>query len=352
MPSHHQSAFFEALCNLGIDLKVCYYSQLDERRLSMGWGGRALTEYEFSLTRLSELDSLLGDWRERIHIVSGIAESFHRKLVLLLIRKNIKWVHWSEGFKWRLRTLLALPIHFFYASYLINRHALGLLAIGSHAYYQFLFWGVKRHKIAILPYSTAPLVSNVAEDPQFTFLYIGSIENRKSVDVLIHAFSRLPNNLDVKLKIVGRVATEKNERPFSYYQELVNSTGSQHKVSFHPAVNFEDVADVIASANVVILPSKFDGWGVVVNEAVSLNKFVIASDKVGASETLIDNGVNGFIFDADNIESLSQCLFAAWKLAGYADRKGIVKSTFAAVLPSENAARLKMILDSFLCLSK
>ena len=50
----------------------------------------------------------------------------------------------------------------------------------------------------------------------------------------------------------------------------------------------------MAAADVLVLPSRFDGWGAVVNEALMVGTPVICSDRCGASD-VIENGRNGYV---------------------------------------------------------
>lgn len=351
MPSHHQSSFFEALRAEGIELTVCYYSQLDERRLSMGWGPVSLNSWEHFVRDIDELAAMLPNWFEYVHVVPGIAEKFTRTLIRCLIKNGVDWIHWSEGFRINYKKFHKILILRLYSRLIINKYALGLLANGDHAYRQFLSWGVKRHKLARLPYSTPRLNQASALSDTFTYLYLGSIESRKAIDCLITAFSRISDNHHTKLKIVGRTASGKNENPLSYYQNLCKELNVGDRVEFHPAISTADVSQVMSSAHVLVLPSRFDGWGVVVNEAVSLNKFVLVSDQVGAAETLIDNGVNGFVFNVDDVDAISVCLLAAYELLQQ-KRNECMVNTYDSVSPELNAKRLKMLIESFCTIKK
>jgi glycosyltransferase involved in cell wall biosynthesis len=56
--------------------------------------------------------------------------------------------------------------------------------------------------------------------------------------------------------------------------------------------------------DVFVLPSVREAWGLVINEAMNAARPVIASDRVGAAEDLISDGVNGFVYPAGNIDAL------------------------------------------------
>jgi glycosyltransferase involved in cell wall biosynthesis len=63
-----------------------------------------------------------------------------------------------------------------------------------------------------------------------------------------------------------------------------------------------------AEANVFVLPSLHDGWGVVVNQAVSAGMAIIASDTVGAAVDLVSENANGLIFPNQNEEALTTAM--------------------------------------------
>jgi glycosyltransferase involved in cell wall biosynthesis len=73
----------------------------------------------------------------------------------------------------------------------------------------------------------------------------------------------------------------------------------------------EAVFKLMAIASVMVLPSQHEPWGAVVNEAMAAGVPVIASDRVGAAVELIENGRNGFIFEAGNIAQLTEVLIRA-----------------------------------------
>lgn len=59
---------------------------------------------------------------------------------------------------------------------------------------------------------------------------------------------------------------------------------------------------------VFVLPSFYEPWGLVINEAMNAGRAVIASDQVGSAYDLISHGKNGFIFKAGDIQELASAL--------------------------------------------
>jgi glycosyltransferase involved in cell wall biosynthesis len=57
-----------------------------------------------------------------------------------------------------------------------------------------------------------------------------------------------------------------------------------------------------------VLPSRQEPWGLVVNEALAAGLPVIVSNRCGCASDLVANGVNGFVFDVDREEQLTDSL--------------------------------------------
>jgi glycosyltransferase involved in cell wall biosynthesis len=131
-------------------------------------------------------------------------------------------------------------------------------------------------------------------------LYVGQLIPRKRVDLLLQAFSQL-DLPTARLRIIGK-GTEEQQ-----LQQLANQLGIADRVSFSRAMPNAETVAAMAAADVLVLPSKFDGWGAVVNEALMVGTPVICSDRCGASD-VIENGRNGYVFEAGNARALLQRL--------------------------------------------
>jgi len=60
-----------------------------------------------------------------------------------------------------------------------------------------------------------------------------------------------------------------------------------------------------------VLPSRFEPWGLVVNEVMNAGRPVIVSDQVGARPDLIRQGENGWSFPAGDVPALTGCIHKA-----------------------------------------
>lgn len=84
--------------------------------------------------------------------------------------------------------------------------------------------------------------------------------------------------------------------------------GIADRVRFLGFVNQSGLPSVYRSADVLVLPSEYDAFGVVVNEAMLCGCAAIVSDRVGARFDLVQEGETGFVFPAGDVGALSALL--------------------------------------------
>lgn len=133
-------------------------------------------------------------------------------------------------------------------------------------------------------------------------VYVGRMDYKvKGQDILIQAIHLCKTNgLNVHCTLMGGVY-DYNRQAFSELQLQVDKLGLQRDIKF--LINRTDVPDILAEADLFVLPSRFEGLGLVLLEAMTAGLPVIASNTDGPKE-LVQDGVNGFLFDTDNPEHL------------------------------------------------
>jgi glycosyltransferase involved in cell wall biosynthesis len=311
-PTHHQTGFLEALRSEDIDVIVRYCSPVRINRVREGWISLPLAPGEAILSPDRDLFADMRDWRQRIHIVGGYASAQLRQVIRRLCSARVQWVHWSEHPRPGLRGFLLHPFRKLYG-HVINRYALGALAISQLAAAAFTHWGVKTERIAVLPYSVPRPAVNEPDSvcQEFlsgrkSFLFLGRMDENKGTDILIKAFSAITSrDRDWALMLVGDCNRTE------CFQKLCASLGVLQRVLFRGRIPSDTVGNVITLASVCVLPTKVkDGWGVVLTEAASLGLPLIASDRAGAAYHLIDPGVNGFRVAAGCVNSLEDAMRA------------------------------------------
>ena len=138
-------------------------------------------------------------------------------------------------------------------------------------------------------------VANVCSGP-VRLLYVGQLIRRKGLHLLFQALAEVNSN-QWHLDLVGDGPEKKS------LHVIAKGYGFQHQVKWRGNVPNDQVHELMAQASVLILPSIFDGWGGVVNEAMLAGIPVIVSDACGASD-LIGETWRGAVFQAGSVESL------------------------------------------------
>jgi glycosyltransferase involved in cell wall biosynthesis len=144
--------------------------------------------------------------------------------------------------------------------------------------------GVGEERIVVAP--NAVDASLFAHEPRTaggdgacTFLYVGRLDAEKGLDVLLRAFERVRG----ELVLVGGGTDE--ERLRAAAPERVRFLGTRDR---------DELAAVYAAADVFVLPSRSEPWGMVLNEAAAAGLPLVATEGAGAAHELIEDGVNGF----------------------------------------------------------
>jgi len=130
------------------------------------------------------------------------------------------------------------------------------------------------------------------------FIYVGRLEAGKGIDELISAFN-LINNPASYLLMVGEGSLQKGIEFSAKENKRIICTG---RLSNNELINAYFIADVL------ILPSHSDSWGLVVNEAMTMKLPVIVSDKVGCIDDLVIPFETGLVFPAAQIMKLKNAL--------------------------------------------
>ena len=130
-------------------------------------------------------------------------------------------------------------------------------------------------------------------------LYVGRLLKLKRVDDVIKCCKMLKNeNIAFELNIVGDGPERGN------LEELCKRYGL-YNVHFLGAKSPSDVARFMAESNALFFSSdRHEGWGAVVNEAMSNACPVIESDACGSTAYIIRDGVNGYAYSCGNVKEM------------------------------------------------
>jgi glycosyltransferase involved in cell wall biosynthesis len=301
VPSPYQRDLFRALAaRPEIDLRVFY---LEESSPDSPWPEQPLAPYETVLPGFwfpigharCHWNWRLPDWRDfPILVCNTLLTSLTGQWLMRGAWRARPWIFWGKqpGRASFLHDRMSAPL----------RRARAIAAIGSVAADEY-HARFPQPEMVNIPYhcDLAPFLSlprEAASDRDPVFLFCGQMIARKGVDLLIEAFASLGRG---RLLLVGREADlPQLLAPLpAAVRERIEYAG------FQPP---KELPRFFARADVFVLPSRHDGWGVVVNQALGAGLPILCSDRVGAGIDLVQPEVNGLRFPAGDATALAAAM--------------------------------------------
>lgn len=195
------------------------------------------------------------------------------------------------------------------------RHAKLCLSSGKFATAYFQYYGAKEERIVEHHFSSLYMedilqepVSNTNKiqkrkelgiDKEKMVLAIGQFVERKGFDVLLEAWK----SFDTKYQLVIIGGGEQRES----YQNIIKRNCYKH-VSLMDFMPKEQVHQYYLAADLFVLPTREDVWGLVINEAMAVGLPVISTQRCNAAVELLDDAKNGYIVPVDDIMKLQYAI--------------------------------------------
>jgi glycosyltransferase involved in cell wall biosynthesis len=318
MPSYYQIEFFDAIASsLDWDIKVFYHRQMSYGR---HWHAPTGLSHEHQFIPEVRLYkhlyvspgsyTAIRKFKPDLLIVCQYASPAAQIAMWLHTLRGLPWVFWSEmaGMEYTDDPIIAYtPLRKFLRSLAVLplRYASSIWGIGERAKQNYGQIIENNAKCFNLPYysnlsrfycTREPL----SEDRKIRFLYSGSLSERKGFDILLEAIHLLIqqgcSNFEVVIAGKGPLETLMLQMPANV-QAMITFMGFQQH---------DTLPEIYASCDVMVFPTRYDGWGMVVPEAMASGMPVIASIRAGATDDLIKDTYNGLVIDSDDVRDLSR----------------------------------------------
>ncbi len=135
-----------------------------------------------------------------------------------------------------------------------------------------------------------------------TILFSGQLIERKGVFELLEGFKDYQKiDQDTSLLIIGKGQEKENMKEIIKSQNIKN-------IVFADFIQYDDLYKYYAISDLLILPSREEVWGLVVNEAMACGLPVITTQETGASVDLVKEGKNGFTIPSNNPQAITHAI--------------------------------------------
>ena len=130
-------------------------------------------------------------------------------------------------------------------------------------------------------------------------LFSGRMIPRKGLVTLLQSMSEIRTEIDWALWIEG------DGPELQAYTSLAAESGLSERCRFLGFSQYDLHSWLMRSADIVVVPSFEDSWGIVVDEGLQLGKAVVSSNATGSGCDRIEHGVNGYLFPAGDANTLA-----------------------------------------------
>lgn len=154
--------------------------------------------------------------------------------------------------------------------------------------------------IEVVPYAFPPVLNSrnytdLSKSKPLKLLFVGGLSQRKGIADLFAAVDKFKSH--VELTVVGKKTTDNCP--------ALNAALAKNR--WIPSLPHDEILKLMREHDVLVFPSLFEGFGLVITEAMSQGTPVITTDRT-AGPDLIKNGQNGWLIDAASTDALCNAI--------------------------------------------
>lgn len=316
----HQAHTFRELQNL-VDRTIDIIVGVDElgERVKQGWDrpnkvglsvrclpavGWLREGRRLLIANQTAVHIFVGLWADRRFLVLILYAVLRGMKVGLITEPYSESAHGllSDEVWWKSRMkLLMRPLLYRIAGAVLGKRVKPFFAVSQKAREQFLQLGFDDSNIFnfgyFVPRLTSIRCSEAKPGPDgLNIVFVGALISRKGIHDAIDAVALCAGRgIDVYLDLYG-------PGDIRFWTEKLNE-----RIRYRGKIPFGKTQSVIVDYDLLLLPSRYDGWGVVVNEALLQGVPAVVSDSVGAADIVSNSGA-GAVFETGNIHELARLL--------------------------------------------
>lgn len=304
----HMAGLAVSLARRGHDVRYVAESLMSDQRAQQGWSAPPVEGVRLLIVENSaDVVRAVAEARsDSVHICQGIRANGRVGIAQRALRRRClkQWVvmetvddHGAMG------VLKRIAYRCIFARW--RNHIQGVLATGWRTESWVVRRGVPSEKVFPFAYflSEPPVGTSLKREPgEFRFLFVGQFIELKRLKLLLdtlHVIARGGGSFE--LFVVGSGPLEAALR--RHGNRLLGS-----RLQWLGRRPSNEVRKLMASVDCLVLPSRYDGWGAVVSEALMAGTPVIASVACGSAGVVVESR-HGGVFGADEPQALEALLF-------------------------------------------
>lgn len=335
----HMAGLAVALAKQGHAVTYAAEEQMSEHRAQQGWAPPSLDGVHLRIVpdAARVISAVAEAAAESIHICQGVrANGLVSVAQKALKQRNLRqWIVMetvsNHGWRGPIKRLLYRLLFARWRS-----HLQGVLANGWRTGDWVVARGVPASMVFpfayFLPDATTSAIDKPDVQAPFQFLFVGQFIELKRLDLLIGALGSLAASgvSDFQLRVIGLGPLEASLR--SHAERVLG-----RRVQWVGRLPMERVREAMANADCLVLPSRYDGWGAVVSEALMAGTPAIASDACGSAGVVIASQAGG-VFPTGEVEALRDLLDKALSAGSISARQRKQLAEWGTCLGAEAGA--------------
>lgn len=316
LPSPYQVELFDAVaCAGSLELEVVYLHWTSGTPIARHWTSGVPQHRHI---KLDEGSGAHARAQEAVETADLVVFNYYQHPAIpawmtYCERRGTPWCFWGERTGYTRLALLGRAYRHFKLAALRKSRA-AIWGIGQLAVEQYrAVYGSERAYFNIPYFSDLRRFSDTAaterrDHAATRFLFSGALIARKGVDLLARAFQKVQKEMsDVHLSVLGA-----GEMQHSLQARLASCGDRVTFLGFQP---WEDLPLYYAKADVLVAPSRRDGWALVIPEAMAAGLPVISTWTTGAAHEFIRNGHNGWVINPNDVIHLAEAMRQAARLS-------------------------------------
>ncbi len=136
-------------------------------------------------------------------------------------------------------------------------------------------------------------------------LFVGHITRAKGVIDLVHAVARLPADMPWHLDLVGRDTVELETT--EAIRQFIHENRLAYRITMHGRLDDDALLEMYLSSDIFVLPSYWEGYGIVLLEAMS-HGLAVVSTTAGAIPEVVRNHETGILVSPGDVDTLTDTI--------------------------------------------